>query len=94
MAPETLIDGIFGPPSDLYALGLTLYTAVEGRPPFDPGEPLAMLDSVLSAQPEPARHAGSLGGVLDGLLDKLPGRRMDIARARHHLQATALVATA
>jgi serine/threonine protein kinase len=92
MAPETLIDGIFGPPSDLYALGVTLYTAVEGRPPFDPGEPLSMLDSVLSVQPEPARHAGPLGEVLDGLLDKDPGRRMDVARARHHLQAMALVA--
>jgi hypothetical protein len=30
--------------------------------------------------------------VLAGLLEKDPARRMDIARARDHLQATALVA--
>jgi serine/threonine protein kinase len=94
MAPETLIDGIFGPPSDLYALGVTLYMAVEGRPPFDPQGPLALLDSVLSAQPEPAWHAEGLDEVLVGLLDKEPERRMDAARARTCLRATGLLTTA
>jgi serine/threonine protein kinase len=94
MAPETLIDGVFGPPSDLYALGVTLYVAVEGRPPFDPGGPLSVLDSAVSARPEPARHAGPLAALLDGLLDKDPERRMDIARARAHLRTPALVTTA
>jgi serine/threonine protein kinase len=94
MAPETLIDGIFGPPSDLYALGVTLYTAVEGHPPFDPVDPSSLVDSVLSARPEPARQAGPLGEVLDGLLDKDPERRMDAAHARECLEATALVTAA
>jgi serine/threonine protein kinase len=93
MAPETLIDGMFGPPSDLYALGVTLYTAVEGHPPFDPADPLSLVDSVLSAQPEPARHAGPLGAVIDGLLDKDPERRMDAAHARECLRAMPLVTT-
>jgi serine/threonine protein kinase len=93
MAPETLIDGVFGPASDLYALGVTLYTALEGHPPFDAGEPLSLLDSVLSAQPEPAPHAGALGELLDGLLDKDPERRMDAAHARECLEATALLTT-
>jgi serine/threonine protein kinase len=94
MAPETLIDGIVGPASDLYALGVTLYTAVEGHPPFDPVDPMSLMDSVLSAQPEPARHAGPLGVVLDGLLEKEPDRRMDAAHAREYLEAMALVTTA
>ena len=56
LAPESIVDGRFGPPSDLYALGVTLYRAVEGRPPFDTSSPLASLD----AAPAPIRHAGSL----------------------------------
>jgi serine/threonine protein kinase len=94
MAPETLIDGIFRSASDLYALGVTLYTAVEGHTPFDQVDPLSLVDSVLSAQPEPARHAGPLAAVLLGLLDKDPARRMDAAHARECLEATAPVTTA
>jgi serine/threonine protein kinase len=93
MAPETLIDGIFGPASDLYALGVTLYMAVEGRSPFDPRGPLELLDWVLSAQPDLALHAGSLEEVLVGLLEKDPERRMDAAQARTCLDETGLVTT-
>jgi serine/threonine protein kinase len=93
MAPETLIDGVFGPASDLYALGVTLYAAVEGRPPFDPDGPVELLDSVLSAPPEPAWHAGSLAAVLDGLLEKDPDRRMDAVQAGRCLSDTSLAPT-
>jgi serine/threonine protein kinase len=89
LAPETILEGRFGPPSDLYALGVTLYKAVEGHQPFDTSTPLTVLDSVLSAAPASARHAGVLGVVLDGLLEKDPSRRMDASRARRHLQAMA-----
>ena len=41
--------------------------AVEGRPPFDRGTPMATLGSVVS-DPVPAHpHAGELGPVIDGL---------------------------
>jgi len=89
LAPETVLDGHFGPPSDLYALGVTLYKAVEGRSPFDTSTPLSVLDSVLSAAPADAEHAGALAVVLEGLLEKDPRRRMDAARARRALQVVA-----
>jgi eukaryotic-like serine/threonine-protein kinase len=93
MAPETLVDGVFGPRSDLYALGVTLYLAIEGTPPFESAEPLALMDSVLFEPPEPATHAGPLRTVLEGLLEKDPARRLDVPRARSALQSAALVPT-
>jgi serine/threonine protein kinase len=86
LAPETIVDGHFGPPSDLYALGVTLYTAIEGHQPFDTSTPVSLLDSVLSEAPAPLQHAGPLRAVLEGLLEKDPAQRMDAARARSCLQ--------
>lgn len=87
LAPESILDGHFGPASDLYALGVTLYKAVEGRHPFDSVTSDSLLESGPPRAPEPARYAGSLGEVLDGLLEQDPARRMDAARARSHLQS-------
>ncbi|MGH3545294.1 MAG: serine/threonine-protein kinase, partial [Mycobacteriales bacterium] len=39
IAPERARGRPFGPASDLFSLGSSLYAAVEGRPPFDRGEP-------------------------------------------------------
>jgi eukaryotic-like serine/threonine-protein kinase len=95
LAPEALLDGVFGPPSDMYALGVTLYTAVEGFPPFDSAaEPMELMDSVLFDQPKPATHAGPLRAVLDGLLDKDPVRRLDLTQARACLHAMFMSACA
>jgi serine/threonine protein kinase len=86
LAPESIIDGSFGPPSDLYALGVTLYRAVEGRRPFDLGEPFTV-EAVLSRSPLTPRYAGRLGPVLAGLLDNDPTRRLGIDQARSQLRA-------
>jgi eukaryotic-like serine/threonine-protein kinase len=95
LAPEALLDGVFGPASDLYALGVTLYAAVEGGPPFDSAdEPMELLESVLFDQPEPATHAGPLRAVLEGLLEKDPALRLDLTAARACLQAATSAAWA
>jgi serine/threonine protein kinase len=90
LAPETIIDGHFGPPSDLFALGVTLYVAVEGHPPFGMDTPLDVLDSILSGQPaSPSQAGGPLGEVLNGLLETDPRRRMDATTVRRCLLAIA-----
>ncbi|MFH8371508.1 serine/threonine-protein kinase [Streptomyces sp. NPDC018031] len=76
MAPEQVRGLPATAASDLWALGATLYAAVEGRPPFDATAPSAVLVAVATEEPAPARHAGGLGPALDGLLRKNPADRL------------------
>ncbi|RAY15665.1 serine/threonine protein kinase [Actinomadura craniellae] len=69
------------PASDLWALGATLYAAVEGRSPYERSDAMASLAAVLSESVRPARNAGPLWPVLDGLLARRPADRMTADRA-------------
>jgi eukaryotic-like serine/threonine-protein kinase len=87
MAPERAHGERPGPAADLWSLGATLWTAVEGRPAFARGEPMATLMAVVAEDvPQPA-NAGPLEPVLRGLLAKDPATRMTAEQARQELQA-------
>ena len=87
MAPERANGEEPRPPVDLWSLGATLYAAVEGRPPFDKGEPMATLLSVVSEHPAPMLRAGPLEPVLRGLLTKDPAQRSTTSQAARQLAA-------
>ncbi|WP_344270059.1 serine/threonine-protein kinase [Actinomadura napierensis] len=70
------------PASDLWALGATMYAAVEGRSPYERPDAMASLQAALSDPVPPARNAGPLARVLDGLLAREPVNRMTAVQAQ------------
>lgn len=77
-APERVRGEDAGSVGDLFSLGATLYEAVEGRPPFRKD----IITSVVFDQPATPRRAGSLSGLILGLLEKDPRARLTIEQAR------------
>lgn len=86
ISPERAVGGSFGPPSDLFSLGVSLFTAVEGRPPFDKGDPFETMRAVVEEPPARPVRSGSLAPVLFGLLEKDPHQRWDVHQARQVLR--------
>ncbi|MCE7078746.1 protein kinase [Streptomyces sp. ST2-7A] len=76
-----------GPAADLWSLGALLYCAVEGRPPYDRGGPIATLSAVMNDPLDPPRSAGPLEEVIVGLLTKDTTDRLDEDGARRALLA-------
>ncbi|MEU6664547.1 serine/threonine-protein kinase [Streptomyces sp. NPDC046727] len=75
LAPERVRGHDPGPASDLWALGATLYTAVEGRSPFRRTSPLSTMQAVVEEEVDEPRHAGPLAPVIAALLRKDPAQR-------------------
>ncbi|MEV8016611.1 serine/threonine-protein kinase [Streptomyces sp. NPDC086554] len=75
LAPERVSGADPGPASDLWALGATLYTAVEGNSPFRRTSPLGTMQAVVGEEPAPPEHAGALTPVISALLRKDPETR-------------------
>ncbi|WP_327118374.1 protein kinase [Nocardia sp. NBC_01730] len=90
LAPEVARGEDPEPASDVFALGSTLYTAVQGRPPFGAGDnPLAVLHAVARAQVEEPENAGVLGPVLMLLLAPTIDARPTMREAKEALEAVA-----
>ncbi|WP_285546482.1 serine/threonine-protein kinase [Streptomyces lavendulae] len=81
MSPEQMRGLAATAESDLWSLGATLYTAVEGHPPFNGAGSWAVFVAVATEDPAPAVRAGELGPVLTGLLRKDPAQRLSAGEA-------------
>ncbi|MGW1592196.1 serine/threonine-protein kinase [Streptomyces sp. NPDC002343] len=89
LAPERVRGHDPGPASDLWALGATLYTAVEGRSPFRRTSPLSTMQAIVEEDTEEPRQAGPLGPVIAALLRKDPADRPSVEEAEQMLAEAA-----
>jgi eukaryotic-like serine/threonine-protein kinase len=86
LAPEVAQGNNAGFPSDVFSLGSTLYTALEGVPPFGLSDnPLALLHQVAAAEITPPRQSGPLTPLLLRLLHRDPERRPTMHQAQEAL---------
>ncbi|MEU6949283.1 serine/threonine-protein kinase [Streptomyces sp. NPDC046316] len=75
LAPERVRGGDPGPASDLWSLGATLYSAVEGTSPFRRTSPISTMQAVVTEEPPHPAKAGALAPVIVALLRKDPAER-------------------
>ncbi|WUG36828.1 protein kinase [Streptomyces sp. NBC_00459] len=89
LAPERAQGNDPGPASDIWALGATLYAAVEGNSPFRRTSTWSTLTAIVSEPLPDPRQAGALGPILRQLMAKVPEDRPDAETARGMLEAVA-----
>ncbi len=86
LAPEVAQGYEMGEASDVFSLGATLYTCLEGQPPFGMEDnALAMLHKVAGGSIRPPERAGSLTGPLMRMLAVDPADRPTMAEVRDEL---------
>ena len=86
LAPEVARGEAATPASDVFSLGSTLYTVLEGHTPFGTHDnPMALLHRVASGEVDPPRRAGELTGLLTSMLAVRPQDRPDMAEVARRL---------
>ena len=90
-APELARGQEPSPASDVWALGVALYVAVEGAPPYpEQSNAIALLNTIASQPPPEPQQAGPLAEVMRQMLDPEPETRVtmrEVARQLHRVAA-------
>jgi hypothetical protein len=86
LSPELARGGDPHPASDVWALGATLYAAVEGQAPYESrSNPIALLRAIATERPRPMTHAGALRPAIDAMMHEDPACRWDMATSARRL---------
>jgi eukaryotic-like serine/threonine-protein kinase len=91
ISPERLLGRDASPASDLWALGATLFFAVEGYGAYERPTTPASIQAIMNERAQVRLAHGPLADVIMGLLEPAPERRLDATRTRQMIeQARAL----
>ncbi|MEU9188954.1 hypothetical protein AB0D14_31315 [Streptomyces sp. NPDC048484] len=93
LAPEQASGRSLGPATDLWSLGVLLFTAVQGRSPFRQDSALGTLRAVVDDEPPLPNRAGPLAPVIEGLLRKDPAVRASAEQTARDLRLVGAGAT-
>jgi serine/threonine protein kinase len=95
LAPEVAQGNSAGFPSDVFSLGSTLYTALEGTPPFGlNNNAIALLHNVALGEITPPRQSGPLTPLLLRLLQRNPEQRPTMQQAHDALATLTVIQSA
>ena len=75
MAPEQLLGGPITPRTDLYGIGVVLYEALTGRPPYPGGSPVALAEAQRAGPPPLEGIDPTLAGIVAACLAVEPENR-------------------
>lgn len=92
MSPEQCRGSDSGPPSDIYALGVMLFEALSGVPPFAARDPAGLMAQHMFVEPPRIKEVGrrcdvcpAIERIVRDALSKRPGDRPSAAEMREHL---------
>ncbi|MFJ8634468.1 serine/threonine-protein kinase [Streptomyces sp. NPDC093568] len=85
-APERMAGGGTGPASDLWSVGALLCAALSGESPFRRDSLSGVVLAVVSDDIRPPAQAAPILPVVQGLLERDPGRRLDAVAAEGMLR--------
>ncbi|KOV84431.1 serine/threonine protein kinase [Nocardia sp. NRRL S-836] len=85
MAPELFAGKQPSPASDLWALGATMFHAIEGRAPFQRDTTAATMHAIMYEEPVLQRTYGPLADTIMALLTQDDTRRLTAAQLRERL---------
>lgn len=93
LAPERLAGRPATPASDLYSVGVLLFEALAGRPPFRADTPLALVESIARGVPQPlAELRDDVEPAVVAVIERAMAKDPDLRFASARTMAAALVA--